>query len=107
MLFEHERSLVRRLQGKPFALLGVNCDDERDIVKEVVRRERLTWRSWWDPGYGQGPICTRWGRGHWPVLFVLDHRGMIRYRHLPPRFLDEVVERLLRELEEEKNGAAH
>jgi thiol-disulfide isomerase/thioredoxin len=44
-LYEPERSLVRRLQGKPFALLGVNCDNERDVVKEVIAREGLTWRS--------------------------------------------------------------
>jgi thiol-disulfide isomerase/thioredoxin len=105
MLYEPERSLVRRLQGKPFALLGVNCDNERDVAKEVIAREGLTWRSWSDPGCGQGPICRRWQAGHWPALFVLDHRGMIRYRNLPPDFLDQAIEQLLGELEQEKHGA--
>ena len=104
MLYEHERSLVQRLQGKPFVLLG---DDDRDAVKEVIRRERHTWRSWSDPDYGKGPICARWQPGHWPALFVLDHRGMIRYRNISPHFLDQAVERLLREVEEEMNGSAH
>jgi len=94
------------LKGNPFALLGVNCDNERDVAQEVSARAGLTWRSWSDPGCGQGPICRRWQAGHWPALFVLDHRGMIRYRNLPPDFLDQAVEELLRELEEEKNGAA-
>jgi hypothetical protein len=106
MLYEHERSLVRRWHGKPFALLGVNCDNDRDVVREVIQREGLTWRSWSDPGCGGGPVCTRWRPGHWPALFVLDHRGVIRYRNLPPHFLDEAVERLMGELEEEKHGSA-
>jgi hypothetical protein len=106
MLYEHERSLVQRFQGKPFALLGVNCDNDREVAQEVVRRQGLNWRSWSDPGCGEGPICTSWKPGHWPALFVLDHRGTIRYRNLPPHFLDEAVERLLQELEEEQNGAA-
>jgi hypothetical protein len=106
MLYEHERSLVRRLQGQPFSLLGVNCDIERDVAQRVVRQEQHTWRSWFDPGCGQGPICQRWTPGHWPALFVLDHRGVIRYRNLPPDFLDEAIQRLLDELEEERHASA-
>jgi hypothetical protein len=106
MFHEHERSLVQRMQGKPFVLLGVNCDDDREIAAEVVRREQLTWRSWSDPGCGQGPICKRWESGHWPALFVLDHRGMIRYRNLPTHFLDEAVDQLLHDLEEEEHRSA-
>jgi hypothetical protein len=103
MLYEHERSLVRRLQDKPFALLGVNIDTDREVVREVVRREQLTWRSWWEPGGSHGPISVKWRPGHWPALFVVDHRGTIRYRNLPPPLLDGVVEQLLRELEGEKH----
>src|SRR5437868_865768 len=98
MLYEHERSLVRRMQDRPFTLLGVNCDDEREVAQGVALREGLSWRSWSDPGCGEGPLCARWHPGHWPALFVLDHRGTIRYRNLPPLFLDQRVEQLLGEL---------
>ncbi len=95
---------MRRLQDKPFALLGVNCDDDPEVARDVARRERLTWPMWSDPG-GGGPICARWQPGHWPALFVLDHRGTVRYRNVPPRLLDEAVGRLLRELEGEKHAS--
>ena len=94
---------MRRLRDKPFALLGVNCDNDPEVARDVARRERLTWPMWSDPGSGAGPICARWRPGHWPALFVLDHRGTVRYRNLPPHLLDEAVGRLLRELE----GAKH
>jgi hypothetical protein len=29
-MYPHERSLVNRLAGKPFVLLGINSDDDRE-----------------------------------------------------------------------------
>ena len=34
-MYPHERSLVKRLEGKPFALIGVNSDKNKDFDKEV------------------------------------------------------------------------
>ena len=44
-LIPHERSLVKRLAGKPFALIGVNTDEDREELKKVVKQEKITWRS--------------------------------------------------------------
>jgi hypothetical protein len=41
---------VKRLQGKPFALLGVNSDPDWDVLMEGNRRQDICWRSWWDGG---------------------------------------------------------
>ena len=35
----YERPLVRRMQGKPFALLGVNCDEDQDKVRGWIKRK--------------------------------------------------------------------
>ncbi len=92
------------MQGRPFAFLGVHCDEEGP-AREMVRREQLTWPMWNDPGSGTGPICAAWRPGHWPALFVLDHRGTIRYRHCPVLLVEEADNRLLRELEGEKHAS--
>ncbi len=96
----HERDLVKRLEGKPFALLGVNNDEgkNREKVKERVKKEQISWRSWWDGG-PTGPIATRWCVEGWPTVYVLDARGVIRYKNLTGDRLDEAVETLLKELE--------
>ena len=44
-MYPHERSLVKRLEGKPFALIGVNSDADREELKQVLQQERITWRS--------------------------------------------------------------
>jgi hypothetical protein len=60
-LIPHERSLVERLAGKNFVMLGVNSDEDRGKARMVAQREKMVWRSWWD-GSPPGPIATRWGR---------------------------------------------
>src|SRR6202030_2598202 len=47
---EHGRSLVKKLEGKPFVIVGVNSDSDRAKAKEVSAKKGLTWRSFWDGG---------------------------------------------------------
>ena len=73
-MYPHERSLVKRLEGKPFALLGVNSDP-KERLKQVLVKEKITWRSWWDGGSTGGPIATKWAVEGWPTIYVLDAKG--------------------------------
>jgi hypothetical protein len=96
-MYPHERSLVQRLEGKPFALLGINSDSGRTALKEVLKKEHITWRSWWDGGTIEGPIATRWNVSGWPTTYVLDHHGVIRFRNVRGEELDKAVDALLKE----------
>lgn len=98
-MYPHERSLVKRLEGKPFALIGINSDQDREQLKKVMEEEQITWRSFWDGGSTQGPIATRWNVTGWPTIFVLDHKGVIRYRDVREGALDKAVDALLEEAE--------
>ena len=101
-MYPHERSLVKRLENRPFALLGVNSDGAREDLKKVMEKEQITWRSWWDGGKIGGPIATSWNVQGWPTVYVLDANGVIRYKQVPEEELDAAVDALLRELEEPK-----
>jgi hypothetical protein len=100
-MYPHERSLVKKLEGKPSALLGINSDDKRDEVMEIIARNGLTWRSWWDGGATDGPIQTAYNIAKWPTIFVLDHKGVIRYIDVRDKALEEAIDKLLAELERE------
>ena len=80
-MYPHERSLVKRLEGKPFVLLGVNSDIDKEELKKAMEKEKITWRSWWE-GHQQGPISTQWNVTAWPSIFVIDAKGTIRYKHV-------------------------
>jgi len=95
-MFEHERSLVRRMKGKPFVLLGINEDPDRDKLKQDIEARQVTWRSWWDGR--AGPILRRWKVEYLPTTYVLDAKGVIRYSNPTGDDLDMAVDRLLKEI---------
>jgi thiol-disulfide isomerase/thioredoxin len=101
-LVPHDRALVDKMKGRPFALVGVNGDDDRERVKEVSAKEGINWRSFWSGGAKKG-IPLQWGVSGWPTIFVIDGNGVIRDNGLvffheadrsatPNRFIETLVE---------------
>ena len=102
-MYPHERSLVKRLEGKPFALIGVNSDRDLNELKKVLEKEQITWRSFWNGEKGtRGPISEAWHVRGWPTIYVLDADGVIRYRDVRGEDMDRAVDDLLKELESKK-----
>jgi len=79
-MYPHERSLVKKMEGKPFVLLGVNSDGDKEKLHKRMQEEQITWRSWWDGGDTSGPIANQFNVHGWPTLYVVDHRGIIRHK---------------------------
>ena len=96
-MYPHERSLVKRLEGKPFALLGINSDP-KDSLRQAMKKENITWRSWWDGGKTGGPIAKAWNIKGWPTTYVLDPKGVIRYKNVRDHDMDKAVDALLKEM---------
>jgi hypothetical protein len=99
-MYPHERSLVKRFAESPFALLGVNSDRDREKLKEVMQEENITWRSFWNGGSTRGPISNRWGVSGWPTIYVMDAKGVIRFKNVRGAAMDRAIEGLLEEMGE-------
>jgi hypothetical protein len=98
-MYPHERSLVKRLAGEPFALIGVNSDKDLEELQDVLVEENITWRSFWNgPDGTGGPISTRWNVHGWPTIYVLDHEGKIRFKNVRGEAMDKAVDQLLAEM---------
>jgi peroxiredoxin len=97
--YARQRELLRRMQGRSFVLLGVNCDDTAEQARQVVQKQRLDWRSWWGGPHGQPtPIFQRWNVLVVPSIFVIDSKGVLRQRFdgVPPEgAVEATVESLL------------
>jgi peroxiredoxin len=77
--YSYQRSLVRRMEGRSFVLLGVNCDDTVEQARLVVKNQRISWRSWWSgPRDMTGPLYTRWGVRIVPSVFLIDRKGIVQ-----------------------------
>ena len=97
-MIPHERSLVKQLKGKPFALIGVNSDDEIDVARNAVEKLEINWRSFWNGEKGTfGPISTKWNVDSWPKTYLIDAKGIIRYKDLKGEKLDEAIKKLMAE----------
>jgi S1-C subfamily serine protease/peroxiredoxin len=75
-MYAGERAMVEKLKDRPFALLGVHCENQQEL-DELVKNKVVTWRCWAD-GNG-GPIAQQWGVGSYPVMILLDHQGTVRW----------------------------
>jgi hypothetical protein len=106
-MFDHERSLVQRYQGQPFVLLGVNVDAKRETLARAEQKAGLTWRSVWDGP--DGPVAREWKVSALPSVYLIDHRGRVRFECTgppDPAELDRRVEALVREAESQRQVAA-
>lgn len=101
-MFPHERELVKRLKDKPFALIGVNSDKDLEACQEKNKAEDISWRSFWDGGQW-GPIGAAWSVRSWPTIYVLDAKGVIRFKNVRGEKMDAAVDELLAEMKQQEN----
>ena len=98
-MYGHERSLVKKLADKPFALLGVNTDPNLKVFQTAVKENNLNWRSFYD-GRG-GPIVSNYSITGFPTIMLIDENGVIQ--HINPgrteSTLDATIEDMLSKLE--------
>jgi len=95
-MIPHEREMVNKLAGKPFALISV-CGDGRDVLKEFLKQESIPWTIW-SPGLdGAGAIRKQWHVRFFPAVYVIDAKGVIRYKYISGKELEAAVEKLVAE----------
>lgn len=92
------KRLVKKFDGQPFVMLGVNCDDNSTAAQNFTMKQELPWFSWSDPISGGRPIAMAWHVFQLPSLMVLDHQGKIRFKDLDEKELEQAVEVLLRDV---------
>ena len=100
-----EKALVERMEGRPFVLIGVNGDNDREKAKTFSAREGVNWRSFWPGGSKQG-TPLEWGVSGWPTVYVIDANGVIRdnglvyfYEIYGSKTPDKMIESLVAEVE--------
>jgi thiol-disulfide isomerase/thioredoxin len=95
-MIPHERAMVEKLKDKPFALISISADAKKDTLKAFLEKEKMPWTHWWN---GQtGGFLQEWNVQHFPTIYVLDSKGVIRYKEIRGAELEEAVEKLLGEV---------
>ena len=97
---------MTNLKDKPFALLGIHIGGSNaKQLKEVMEKEKITWRSFVDEGNaGAGPIATKWNLSATPTFYLIDHKGVIRYKWAGApgaKVMDAALDKLIKAAEGE------
>jgi thiol-disulfide isomerase/thioredoxin len=90
-----ETRLVERMKGKPFALIGVNGDEAKSDAKRAVEKENISWPSFWSKEGSDGPVPKTWNILGWPTVFVLDPKGIIRFKGQDMNLINQKVDQLV------------
>jgi len=101
-MIAHEKQLVERMHGKPFALIGINVDQEKETLKAFQEKRKMSWPSLWDPATDEdsGPIAGKWNVQAFPTIYIVDAKGVIRYKFVgvpEEGAIDDAVDALVKE----------
>lgn len=94
-MIPHEREMVEKFRGKPFALISVSADDEKKELTDFLAKEPMPWTHWWEGP--DAPLLKQWNVRFFPTIYVIDAKGVIRHKQLRGEELEKAVEKLLAE----------
>ena len=96
LMYPQLRSLRKKLKGKPFRIVGVNTDPDLRATVKTFDYLQLDWRNFWDKN-NRGKITTAWQIRRWPSVFILDEKGVIRYKDIAGKEIDKALTAMMKE----------
>jgi len=95
-MIPHERELVKRCAGQPFALVSISVDAEKETLARFLQKEPMPWIHWHNGD--EGGVITALAIESYPTIYVLDSQGVIRFKDVRGKALDRAVDTLLKEV---------
>jgi thiol-disulfide isomerase/thioredoxin len=68
----HLERLAGRMEGRPFAIVGISADNDRQALEAYLEKEGVPWPQVWDGG---GQAVRAFGVSSFPTYLVIDHEG--------------------------------
>ena len=100
-MIPHQRALVEKLKGKPFALISISADKDKERLTKFLEKQPMPWIHWWDAS--KAGIVEVWDVRSFPTIYILDAKGIIRHKdsigNLTGEKLEKAVDVLLKETE--------
>jgi thiol-disulfide isomerase/thioredoxin len=103
-MIPHEREMVKTMANKPFVLVSVSADDDKDTLAKFLEKEPMPWIHWWDGGK-DNPVLKAYRVRAFPTLYLIDHTGAIKQKWTgrpDNETLDKAVHEAVKEAEKAK-----
>jgi len=72
------KELYAELRPKGFEIIGVNMDEDKAKMKEVVDKFRITWPQHFDGDNPEGGWAAKLGIISFPTMWLVDRQGILR-----------------------------
>ncbi len=94
-MIPHERKMVEELKGQPFELVSISGDEKLETLTNFLKTESMPWTHWWNGN--QGGFMDDWSIKYFPTIYVIDKKGVIRFKDVRDEELSKAVKSLLAE----------
>jgi thiol-disulfide isomerase/thioredoxin len=94
-MIPHERELVEKMKEKPFTFISVSADETKEELEKFIKDEPMPWTHWWDGS--EAKLLKDWNIRFFPTIYVIDAKGIIRFKNVRGKDLDNAVEKLVAE----------
>jgi thioredoxin-related protein len=99
-MIPHSRKMVEHMKEKPFAMISLSVDDDKEDLTGFLKKEAMPWVHWWQ-GSSKG-LAKTWNVHSFPTIYVIDAKGVIRYKNIRDQELEKAVTGLVAEAEAKK-----
>ena len=96
-MIPHENDMVKELKDKPFALISISADAEKKTLTDFIDKTPMPWNHWWNGS--KGKLLETLNIKFFPTIYVVDAKGVIRYKNIRGEELEEAVNKLIAEAE--------
>jgi hypothetical protein len=69
-------------------------------LRTILEKNGITWKQA-AQGSTMGPLPRRWNVASWPTIYVLDAKGVIRFKNLRGEELENAAGKLIAEMEKD------
>ncbi|MFQ5824447.1 MAG: TlpA family protein disulfide reductase [bacterium] len=91
------KHIYSRYHHRGFEIIGLNLDDDLDIVKEFIETHRIKWPQISNGRGWEMPLIDIYKVEAIPRNFLLDRNGIIRYKDVRGKKMDLSIRELLNE----------
>jgi peroxiredoxin len=89
--------LYKKHHKEGFEIIGISLDRNKSAMDNYVEANGMAWPQFFDGKYWQNEIAMMYKVRAIPATYLIDRRGIIRYRSLRGRQLEEAVQKLVKE----------
>ncbi len=75
-------------------------DADLTNLRAILEKNGIEWRQA-AQGSTRGPLPRRWNVASWPTIYVLDAKGVIRFKNLRGEELEDAVVKLIAEIDKD------